>query len=129
MSNKRRNGFGLAVVMALAALSITENSYSQTATANSRLIISFNSLASGIDSEAKKEIDEFISRYEKEKGVRLAKEVAHWGKEGELDYCFKLSELSKEDQEGFVSEIKSLVKKSKQTGVVENAPCRSKGLK
>ena len=69
------------------------------------------------------------SEYEKEKAVQLAKEVVRWGREGELDYCFKLSELSKEDQEDFVSGIKPLAGGSKQTVVVENAPCRNKMLK
>jgi hypothetical protein len=129
MTNKKHIGFGLIVVVALAALSITQKSYSQSSTENSRLIISFQSRASGIDRGTKKEIDEFISKYEKEKGVQLAKEVVRWGREGEVDYCFKLSELSKEDQKDFVSGIKPLAGGSKQTVIVENAPCRSKGRK
>jgi hypothetical protein len=127
MTHNKCIGFGLTVVFVSGALSIAQQSYPQTATAQSRLIISFSSPGNGIDYKAKKEIDERISSYEKEKGVPLAKEEIHWGREGELDYCFKLVELSKEDQEEFVSRIKSSVKKSKRTGIVENAPCRSKG--
>jgi hypothetical protein len=127
MTHKQYVGFGLTVLFLSGALSIAQQRYPQTDIAHSRLIISFNSPGNGIDYKAKKEIDGFISSYEKEQGVPLAKEEIHWGKEGELDYCFKLSELAKEDQEDFVSRIKSLVRKSKRTGIVENAPCRNKG--
>ena len=127
MTHKQYVGFGLTVLFLSGALSIAQQRYPQTDIAHSRLIISFNSPGNGIDYKAKKEIDGFISSYEKERGVPLAKEEIHWGKEGELDYCFKLSELAKEDQEDFVSRIKSLVRKSKRIGIVENAPCRNKG--
>ena len=74
----------------------------------------------------REEIDQYFSEYQKEKGVELAIEVVHWGREGEIDYCMNLRELSEGDQESFVSEIKSLAKKSKrgQILVEENAPCR-----
>jgi hypothetical protein len=124
MTNRKHLEFGFIVLAAFALLSNASTSYSQPA--NSRLIISFTSQASGIDREAKREIDGFITEYEKEKGRRLAKEIVRWGREGELDYCFMLSELSQGDQAHFVSQIKLLVKKSKQTSVVENAPCRNK---
>ena len=126
MTHSKYIGFGLTGLLVAGTLSIAQESYPQTARAHSRLIVSFSSPGNGIDYKVKKEIDECITSYEKDKDVRLAKEERHWGKEGELDYCFKLSELSKEEQEDFVSRIKSLVKKSKRTGLVENAPCRKR---
>src|ERR1043166_7823081 len=97
MTNKEYSGFGPLVLVALAVLSAAQQSYSQATTANARLIISFTSVASGVDRKAVEEIGEFIASYEKEKGVQLAKEVASWGREGECDYCLKLSELSEEE--------------------------------
>jgi hypothetical protein len=126
MTHTQYIGCGLTLLLMSGTLSIAQESDPHTARAHSRLIISFTSPGDGIDYRAKKQIDESISSYEKERGVRLAKEEIHWGREGELDYCFKLSELSKEDQENFVSRIKSLVKKSKRTGIVENSPCRKR---
>ncbi|MGE0128101.1 MAG: hypothetical protein AB7U82_08475 [Blastocatellales bacterium] len=126
MTNKNHIKFCLLVLVTLSSLSGAQTSYSQTATENSRLIISFHSRASGIDGRAKREIDKFISSYGKEKGVQLAKEVVRWGKEGELDYCFKLSEISEEDQKNFVSRIEVLVRNSDRTRMQENAPCRNK---
>lgn len=72
----------------------------------------------------KKKIGEYISDYEKEKNVKLAKEEFHWGREGETNYCFKLTELSQNDQESFISKIKSLSMHSKQINIMENSPCR-----
>ena len=129
MTAKKHIEFALIVFMALTALSIFHESYSQTATENSRLIISFQSHASGIDGRAKKDIDTFISDYEKEKNVRLAREVVGWGREGELDYCFMLSEITKEDQADFVSRIGIKVKSSDRTSLQENAPCRKARVK
>lgn len=126
MTHSKYIGFGLTGLLVFGTLSIAQESYPQTAIAHSRLIVSFSSPGNGIDYKVKKESDECITSDEKDKDVRLAKEERHWGKEGELDYCFKLSELSKEEQEDFVARIKSLVKKSKRTGLVENAPCRNR---
>ncbi len=124
----KKNYFVICFValFVLITSSITPTHGSQEAASNYRLIVSFISFASGIDHRVKKEIDEFILNYEKEKGLRLSKEMVRWGREGEVDYCFKLTEISEDDQEGFISEINSLAKKSKQVQVRQNAPCRNK---
>jgi hypothetical protein len=94
------------------------------AQAKYRLVVSFISFASGTDGAARKKIDEYIAQFEKEKRVTLAKEVVRWGKEGEVDYCFGLTELSQSDQANFVEKINSL--RSKRVTTQENAPCSHK---
>ena len=127
MTRNKYIAFGLTVLLVPGTFSIAQESHPQTETAHTRLIISFNSPGDGIDYKVKKQIDEYISSYERHKRVRLAKTTRHWGREGELYCCFTLSELSRDDQEQFVSRIQSLVKTSTRTLIVENAPCRNKG--
>ena len=94
-----------------------------------RLTISFISVCCGINSGAKAKLDEFISSYEKRKDVKLERETVHWGREGEVDYCFKLAELSSDGQKAFVLEIRSLLEKAERVHIEENAPCRNKRKK
>lgn len=91
----------------------------------SRVVVSFYSIAAGPDSASIKTIDGFIAEYEKAKSVKLEKTVSHYGREGDFAYCFMLAELSKADQDDFVSKLKDEAKKVKQVMVEENAPCPS----
>ena len=59
----------------------------------------------------------------------MEKETAHWGREGEVDYCFKLAELSKEEQATFIAAIKSELKDSERVSIKENVPCQNKRKK
>lgn len=99
-------------------------SHLQEATSDYRLIVSFISFANGIDYESKNKIVEFISDYEEKKGVNIAKEVIHWGREGEVDYCFKLTEISQSEQKKFISKIKLLSLESQRIQLRENSPCQ-----
>jgi hypothetical protein len=53
----------------------------------------------------------------------LKQESFPWGREGEVDYCFQLSELNNSDQQSFINEIKSSIGTSKLVQVAENQPC------
>lgn len=95
------------------------------ASAHSRLIVSFYSICCGINQKAKEKLDKFIHNYEQATGKQLTKEVVHWGKEGEIDYCFRLSELSLRERKRFVSKVRLLLRRSKLVNINENAACRS----
>ena len=99
----------------------------QTAdTLNYCFIVSFFSIGQGTDYAVQQKFEEYIASFEKEKNIQLAKETAPWGREGEIDFCFKLSELSPEEQLKFISDIKGLLGVSKLVYTKENAPCRNK---
>ena len=83
------------------------------------LVVSFFSIASGIDLKVHGEFEKFLSTYPK----KIAFEPTHWGREGEIDYCLKLSELSTAEQTNFVKKAKDLLSKSTLVYVNENAKC------
>jgi hypothetical protein len=47
-------------------------------------------------------------------------EAVPWGREGEVDFCFRLSELSSEDQASFINEMKKAMEGRKLIQFAEN---------
>ncbi len=84
-----------------------------------RLVVSFYSIGEGSDYKTKEEFEKFLTGY----GKKIAFEPAMWGREGEVDYCLKLNELSAPEQVDFVRKAKELLSKSKLVHVDENAKC------
>jgi hypothetical protein len=116
---------GLAILLSLTSLPIVARSQTQAREQNARLVISFYSICCGIDHKAQEKLDRFINSYEKAKGRQLTKATVHWGREGEIDYCFKLSELLPKEQKRFISKVKWVLRKSRLVHINENAACKS----
>ncbi len=89
-----------------------------------RLSVSFISYGTGIDFETKKIFNDYISNYEIKNKIKLSYEIVNWGREGEIDYCFKLSELKSKQQEKFIADLKETLKNSKLVRYTENKPCK-----
>jgi hypothetical protein len=53
----------------------------------------------------------------------LKVETFRWGREGEIDYCLKLSELNNQQQVKFIADTKELLKKSELVRYYENRAC------
>ncbi len=117
--------FGLGVFLSLTMLPICVDGQTRAGGQTSRLVVSFYSICCGIDHKAQEKLDKFIHDYEKLKGRQLTKAAVRWGREGEIDYCLKLSELSTRERKRFVSKVRLLLKTSKLVHINENAPCRS----
>ncbi|MFM7175992.1 MAG: hypothetical protein ACKO0X_01050 [Bacteroidota bacterium] len=98
----------------------------QQAAMKYRLIVSFISIGEGPDFNAKTGLDRVIADWEKQKGKALKQEQYPWGREGEVDYCFQLSELNSADQQSFINDIKASIGTSKLVQVSENQPCMHK---
>lgn len=86
---------------------------------NYDLVLSFYSIGAGIDNEAKESYDKFLDSYRDKVSV----EETRWGREGEVDYCLKLSGLSEGEKNDFVEKSRNLLEKSKLVHINENAPC------
>jgi hypothetical protein len=89
-----------------------------------RFTVSFYSPGNGIDHTIKGKYDTFVTDFGKRKKVKLEHETVSWGREGEVDYCFFLRELSEADQKAFVKESKALLAASERVNTAENTTCR-----
>jgi len=91
-----------------------------------RAIVSFGSAGSGIDSKTAAQLESYVISFGKAEGKAIAYEKVNYGKEGEVDYCFPLTELSKGKQGDFVNGLKNLTKSAKIVTVKENAVSATK---
>jgi hypothetical protein len=85
-----------------------------------RVMVTFISIGEGTDREAKGNLDRVTSPY-LEKG-KLEMETIPWGREGEVDYCFMLNNLSGAEQQKFISDLKNTFNGNKLVQIVENEP-------
>lgn len=85
--------------------------------------ISLYSKGEGIDHEAKNMVDNTIAIYHK-KGHEINYTATHWGREGEIDYCFNLQNLDPSVYKSFWIELNNLLK-DRQVHVKEKIPCKS----
>jgi hypothetical protein len=91
-----------------------------------RAIVSFGSSGSGIDTKTVASLESYIMSFGKAEGKTLTYDKVNWGKEGEVDYCFPLSELSNGRQKDFVNGLINLTKSAKVVSIQENAACTHK---
>ena len=89
---------------------------------NYRLHVSFISIGQGIDDDMRQKFIDWVNNFPK----KIAFEEAFWGREGEADYCFKLSEFSASEQEDFIKKAKELLLGSNLVNINENVPCSHK---
>jgi len=107
--------------------SIGSNSLTPMSAQNQfRFIVSFYSKGGGTDHKINEAYIKFVKEYEQKKGVTLSKENIVWGKEGESDLCFKLTELSANNQIEFINASKDLLKTSDLVLTEENVLCKHK---
>lgn len=85
-----------------------------------RLVVSFYSIGEGIDLSAHEKFETLLKNH----SPKIKYEAVRWGREGEVDYCMNLAELSAEQQKDFVESVKRVV--TRHINVLENAPCRNK---
>lgn len=90
-----------------------------------RFTVSFISIGSGIDHQAREEFMGFIKQFGEQNSVTIRTEKSSWGREGESDYCMKLAELSSDLQEQFITQVKDILKNSKRVRYRENSTCRA----
>jgi hypothetical protein len=86
---------------------------------NTRLVVMFISKGAGIDQKTKEAFEKWLQ----EQPRQVKWEITTWGREGELNYCLKLDELSTRDQEKFVEQTRIFLTDKDLVIVTENAPC------
>lgn len=93
---------------------------SATKDSSYRFTVSFISIGSGIDKKAKNQYEQFLKDFELKNNVTILYEKKYWGREGEVNFCFMLNELKKEEQESFILQSKNLLANSTLVRFVEN---------
>ncbi|MGL4595884.1 MAG: hypothetical protein ACRCYO_00050 [Bacteroidia bacterium] len=86
---------------------------------NTRLVVMFISKGAGIDLKTKESFEKWLQ----EQPRQVKWEITNWGREGELNFCLKLDELSTRDQEKFVEQTRIFLTDKDLVIVTENAPC------
>ena len=85
---------------------------SATKDSSYRFTVSFISIGSGIDKKAKNQYEQYLKDFELKNNVSISYEKKYWGREGEVNFCFMLNELKKEEQESFILQSKNLLTNS-----------------
>lgn len=132
----RMNCFAVVLVVAMAgACKSSKNTVAETKTESAtlseaktalpenayRVIVSFISIGAGTDGKAYDQLKDYISRND-EKGVAISHETINWGREGEVDVCFKLKEMDKQDGDKFVEGLKKTFEGNNLVQITENSP-------
>ena len=91
-----------------------------------RFIISFISIGEGTDRNAKEILDAALNNWKTSQKKDINYEEVHWGREGEVDFCFLLTELKEVDQKKFISEMKEKFNGHALVQFAENEPCLHK---
>lgn len=92
-------------------------------TENIRLIVSLISTGEGIDREAMGD----INLHTKNVMTHIKKPIQYvlvfWGREGEVDVCFRLKNLNPMEQTAFIEDLKELFANRTLVVITENQPC------
>jgi len=98
----------------------------QAGPADFRLVVSFISIGAGTDPDAKVLLDKFISEYVAKSGKSVKYIMIPWGREGEVDCCFNMNELTASEQKDFIESLKVEMKGKELIQINENARNRFK---
>lgn len=109
------------------ANSALQNSSSTAMQADTTLcdyLVSFISKGSGIDYKLRERYDSFIKEFEKQHHVHIVYENYRWGREGEIDYCFKWKGMESKMVQQFLQESAQLIAGTTMVNVAENVKPR-----
>jgi hypothetical protein len=95
----------------------TSTQTTEAQTEKFRLVVSFISKGAGPDNAKSVALLAYIGVHPKKPTYT----VAHWGREGEADYCLNLTELTKSEQVDFVTNVNKMMAGSDMVFVKENA--------
>jgi len=91
-----------------------------------RVIVSFISIGAGTDGKAMEQLNQIIDQHQKDFGMPVAKEEIRWGREGEVDVCFKLLGQDKKAKDTFVRNLQEAFKGNELVFVEENSVAKHK---
>ncbi|MEQ1734466.1 MAG: hypothetical protein ABL940_12390 [Bacteroidia bacterium] len=108
------------VSLALALITASYTAQAQQQTEEKYAVkVSFISYGAGTDKKAGETFQKFIDS----QSTKPAFEKNGWGREGEYDCCFKLTELKKRKQKKFIAKLKTEMKRYELVRITENTTC------
>ena len=90
------------------------------------VVVSFISIGEGTDQDGFNVLTRILDDFSVKTGKKPAYITIPWGREGEVDFYFKLKELNYTEKQSFISALKSGVKDHKLIQVNENVKNRFK---
>ena len=63
-----------------------------------------------------------MQQYQTDAGMPIAREEIAWGREGEVDFCFKLLGQDKKSKDSFVQQLRDAFKGNNLVQITENTP-------
>jgi hypothetical protein len=86
-------------------------------------VVSFYSKGEGIDYKMRQKFEGFMADALETRKLNLNPLSVPWGREGEVDFCLMLNELTPRQQKDLVAEIKNMMKGHELVRVSENSRC------
>ena len=90
----------------------------------SRFIVSFYSIGSGSEGDQMNNLKMFTTQFGKRISKNITWSETPWGREGEVDFCFSLKDLTTEQQTEFINGAKQALNKAQWVHYFENKACR-----
>jgi len=88
-------------------------------------IVSFYSAGGGVDRGEPEKLMAYTEAFGKKINTTIAYSITHWGREGEMDYCFPLKGLSDSNVADFVKGAKEALKSAEHVHFLGNQVCRA----
>lgn len=83
--------------------------------------VNFVSIGAGVDSRAKGQFSDFLTKFQKENKVTLEYKIQAWGREGESEYQFNLKNLKSKQRTAFRDSVYSMFKENKLVKVSDQS--------
>jgi hypothetical protein len=85
-----------------------------------RLVLSFYSIGEGPDMDAYRKMQVYIDDYQQQHHVSINTERHPWGREGEMNICVRLNQLTEQDQRTFIDSLKMSLSSARWIHYFEN---------
>jgi hypothetical protein len=109
----------------ISKIATTENAEEEIC----RLAVFFYSIGEGAEYPMIIAFEDSIGSYSQKIGKNIDYKKTPWGREGETDFCLQLTGLTTAEQDEFVANTRSQLKKAKWVNIYENYPAPNRGRK
>jgi hypothetical protein len=94
-----------------------------------RFVVLFYSIGEGSEFDLIKEFESSIKSYGSTIGKEIDYQKLSWGREGETDFCIRLTELNVSQKVDFIEKSRALLKKGKWVNIYENYVCPKRRIR